>query len=199
MKKSLPLVFIILASTSVSTAFAADDNWYLGALYNAQEISMNGRDFNTAGIITGYQYNEYFALEARLSTGTSGYSTTYGAPQSSEGDYKEDIDTQGSLLIKASYPIFESLSFYGLAGYTKTKLEINGVGSTNDSNGNIIGNYSFKHTESDSGFSYGVGLNYQINEKFNIFVDYQVLPDFEPQPNFSKSWKSTSIGVNYSF
>ena len=66
-----------------------------------------------------------------------------------------------------------------------------------DSNGGVHALWNPKKTY--SGSSYGVGLNYKLNEKFNIFVDYQVLPNFEPNSNFSKSWKSTSIGVNYSF
>ncbi|WP_057831180.1 outer membrane beta-barrel protein [Colwellia sp. TT2012] len=195
MKKILPLTFTILVSAYASSV-CAEDSWYFGALYNAQESS---RDFNTAGVIVGFQYNNYLALETRFSTGTSGYSSFYGTPEDPWGNYSEDIDTQAAILLKASYPIFDSFKLYGLAGYTKTKLETNGLGQTNDSNGNITGNYPFKHTESENGFSYGLGLNYEINAQFSIFIDYQVLPDFEPNSSFSKSWKSTTIGANYSF
>ncbi|MGJ8682215.1 porin family protein [Paraglaciecola sp.] len=198
MKKLLPLALTILTSTYASTAYA-ENSLYLGALYNAQGISIHGRDFNTAGIIAGYQYNKYFVLETRLSSGTSGYSSFYGTPEEPRGSYSEDIDTQASLLIKASYPIFNLFKLYGLAGYTNTKMETNGLGQRNDSEGNIIGNYPYEHTESESGFSYGLGLDYQINAQFNVFIDYQLLPDFEPNSNFSKSWESTTIGVNYSF
>ena len=198
MKKLLPLAFAILTSTYACAA-NAENSWYLGALYNAQEISIHGRDFNAAGVIAGYQYNKYFALETRLSTGTSGYSSFYGTPEEPWGSYSEDIDTQASLLIKASYPIFNSFKLYGVAGYTNTKIEINGLGQHNDSEGNITENYPYKHTESESGFSYGLGLDYQINAQFSVFIDYQVLPDFEPNSNFSKSWESTTIGVNYFF
>jgi len=198
MKKLLSFTFSILTSTYAFTA-NADDNWYLGALYNSQDISINGRDFNAAGVIAGYQFNKYFALETRYATGTSGYSSSYGTPEEPWGSYSEDIDTQTSLSIKASYPIFESFKIYGLAGFTKTKLEIKGVGQKNDSDGNIVENYSYKRTDSESGFSYGIGLDYQVNEQVNIFIDYQVLPDFEPSTSYSKSWKSTTIGVNYSF
>ena len=198
MKRLLPLTFTLLASTYASTV-NAEDSWYLGALYNAQEISIHGRDFNTAGVIAGYQFNKYFALETRLTTGTSGYSSFYGTPEEPRGSYNEDIDTQASLLIKASYPIFNSFKLYGLAGYTNTKLEINGLAQNNDSKDNTTGDYTYKHTESENGFSYGLGLDYQINEHFNVFIDYQVLPDFEPNSSFSRSWKSTTIGVNYSF
>ncbi len=71
MKNLLPLAFTILTSTYASSA-NAENSWYLGALYNAQEISIHGSDFNAAGVIAGYQYNKYFALETRLSTGISG-------------------------------------------------------------------------------------------------------------------------------
>ncbi len=180
MKKLLPLTFAMLVSTYTSTV-CADNSWYLGASYNAQDISLNGRDFNTAGVVAGYKYNQYFAIETRFSSGTSGYS---------QGNYSEDIDTQASLSIRASYPIFDSFKLYGLAGYTNTKLKIKRRGGGDD---------SFKITHSDGGLSYGLGLNYEINEQFNLFIDYQVLPDFEPTSTFSKSWKSTTIGVNYSF
>lgn len=197
MNKLLTLTFTLLVSTYASNA-SAENSWYLGALYNAQEISLHGRDFNSAGLIAGYQYNEYFALETRISAGTSGYSGSYRGTKL-KGSYKEDIDTQTSVSIKASYPIFNSFKLYGLAGYTNTKLETNGLGQYNDSEGNITGDYTYKQTESESGLSYGLGLDYQINAQFNVFIDYQVLPNFEPNSNFSKSWKSTTIGVNYSF
>ena len=201
MKKLLPLTFTILTSTYVSTV-NAENNWYLGALYSKQEFSMQGRDFNTAGVIAGYQYNKYFALETRLSTGTSGYAFSYeyeGIPV----EYNEDIDQQASLLLKASYPLIEllnqSFSIYGLAGYTKSTVEINGVSQTYDESGNTTGSSPFTITETDNGFSYGIGLNYQMNDQFSIFIDYQVLPNYEPSPNYSKSWKSSSIGINFSF
>ncbi|WP_185233951.1 porin family protein [Teredinibacter franksiae] len=198
MKRLLPATFTLLASTYASTV-TAENSWYLGALYSTQEISTYGRDFNTAGVIAGYKYNKYFSLETRLSTGTSGYSSFYGTPEEPWGAYSEDIDTQSSLLIKASYPIFNLFKLYGLVGYTNTKLEINGLGQYNDLEGNITGNYPFKHTKSDGGFSYGVGSDYQINKNFNVFIDYQALPDLEQGSSISKSWKSTTIGVNYSF
>lgn len=71
-KKLLPLTFTMLVSTYTSTV-CADNSWYLGASYNAQAISLNDRDFNTAGVVAGYKYNQYFAIETRFSSGTSGY------------------------------------------------------------------------------------------------------------------------------
>ncbi|MCC5879795.1 MAG: porin family protein [Idiomarina sp.] len=198
MKVFLSLTCLTLASALVAPA-SAESNWYVGAAYNAQEFSVPGRDFNAAGLIAGYQFHEYFSVEARGLTGTSGYSSFYGTPDEPEGNYSEDIDTQVSVQLKASYPIFESLRIYGLAGFTQTKLEINGYGQYNDEDGNITGNYPYRMTYTDDGFSYGAGLSYGITTRFDVFVDYQVLPNFEPNSNISRSWNSTTIGVNYRF
>jgi hypothetical protein len=196
MKKLLPICIVLIASPLQASEV---DNWYVGALYNSQEISIHDRDFNAAGIIAGYQYNQYFAVETRFNKGTSGYSTSYNTIDSRKNGYKEDIDSQASISLKASYPIFESFSIYGLAGYTETKLKIQGVGQNYDSSGSFIGNYTYKHTQKENGLSYGIGLNYQVNKQLHFFVDHQVLPDFEPSSNYSKNWKSTSVGFNYYF
>jgi len=196
MKKLLSSAITIITSTYASSV-CANEHWYLGAFYDEQEISRDNQEFNTIGVIAGFQYNKYFSLETRLSTGASGYSSFYGTSKSQKGNYKEDIDSQTSMLIKASYPIFESFNIYALTGYSMTKLEINGLGQINDENSNIIGDYPYQHTETVNGFSYGLGLNYQFNKQLNIFVDYQVLPNFEPSSQISKSWKSYTIGINY--
>lgn len=198
MKKLIPVIFTLAAVTPFSSA-QADDSWYIGAQYNMQDISLGGRDYNAAGAIAGYQFNEFFAIETRISTGTSGVSRAYDTPQVPLGNYSEDIDLQTSLSIKVSYPIYNSLNLYGLIGYTNTKIEINGLASINDSENNIIGSTPFKSDESEGGLSFGIGVNYQFNENVGIFVDYKVLPDFEPNSNISESWRSTTVGVTYAF
>ena len=200
MEKLLLVTFLTLSLVYTSAA-TANDTWYIGTLYSAQKTKpMNGRDFDTAGIIVGYQYNEYIGVEVRSSVGHSGYSNTWSDPDLSEYEYYEDVGNQSSILLKASYPILDSLYVYGLAGYTNTKLEVGGSGQFSDSN--VDEDYSFKHSLSDSGFSYGLGLNYQLNEQFNIFVDYQALPDFQTAITYvaqNLDWNSTNIGINYMF
>ncbi|PKG84288.1 hypothetical protein CXF85_08780 [Colwellia sp. 75C3] len=58
MTKILSLAFTILISAYVSSVYA-EDSWYLGALYNAQETS---RDFDTAGVT---------AIDASTNSGSS--------------------------------------------------------------------------------------------------------------------------------
>ena len=199
MRKLLPLTLVILTSTYVSTA-SADNNWYIGASYSSHDVSIPGRNFNTAGILAGYQFTQHLALETRLATGTSGYS---GVASISEdeyiGDYSEDIDTQASISLKASYPLLDSLSIYALAGFTQTRMDIDSFAIDFGSDNTVIGYEPIARTFTESGLSYGIGLNYQLSRQFSVFVDYQVLPDFEPASNFSASWKTISAGVSYSF
>ncbi|WP_070176115.1 porin family protein [Alteromonas lipolytica] len=193
MRKTLNIASAVLLLTFVS-AVNAENVWRIGATYSFQEVDINGRDFDAAGLTAGYLYNQYVGLEVRFLAGTSGYSGFYGMPDAPWGNYSEDINTQASLLLKAQYPIFKAIKLYGLAGYSNTEIEINGLAQQNDAEGNITGNVPYKQTITEGGFTYGVGLDYQISERFDVFVDYQVLPDFR-----SRDWDSITIGVSYSF
>lgn len=207
MKKFISLTCMVLASSYVSSA-CADDSWYLGALYSVQKISSgvdvqnlpSKIDFEAVGLLAGYKFNQYFSLEARLAKGTSGYSETfvYFDPTVPETYRNEDLDSQFSLLVKASYPIYQSFSLYGIAGYTESKIKITGVYVKKDYF-NMFETVPYSHSTKDSGFSYGVGLNYQLTEEVNIFVDYQVLPDYELGVDLSRDWGSTSLGISYFF
>ncbi len=201
MKRALPLTLCILSSTCASAALAEERNdWYIGALYNSQTISMYGsREFKSAGAIAGYKINDIFSIETRLHKGISGYSFNFNESGFEDQKYKQDIEYQRHILAKASYAITEAFNVYVLAGYIKTKTEITTSISHTDLSGNTNVTYPYQYSENIDGFSYGVGLNYQINNQFSVFVDYQVLPDFDIYQDSSGSWDSLSLGVNYSF
>jgi len=195
-------ILCILLASSFATSALASDNKYVGALYSKQEMSYNDKSLNTVGLVGGYQFNNYISLEGRFSMGTSGLSEVYETPDSPgtvKIEYKEDFDNQAAVLIKASYPVSQSLNFYALAGYAKTKLEVT-LKYTVDSPDLNQGISTSKRSFSDGGFSYGVGFNYQLNEQFSLFVDYNVLPDFDVIAHNSKrNWENISLGINYHF
>jgi opacity protein-like surface antigen len=201
MNKTLSLTMCILASTYFSTASAKDTNdWYIGSLYNSQTISFYGsRDFKSAGAIAGYKINDIFSIETRFHTGVSDYSFNLNTPRFEGQKYKQNIEYQGHLLAKASYPIVEAFNVYALAGYTKTKTGITTSLSHTDLSGNTSVTYPYQYSKNTDGFSYGVGLDYQINNQFSVFVDYQVLPNFDIYQDSSGSWDSLNLGVNYLF
>ena len=63
-----------------------------------------------------------------------------------------------------------------------------------DIEGNTTVTYPSLIKFSESGFSYGLGLNYRLTDALTVFVDYKVLPEL-----MGSSWKSASLGASYSF
>ncbi|NOU49336.1 porin family protein [Pseudoalteromonas sp. JBTF-M23] len=200
MKKILTFTSTIIAlSLGFSAHAESNSNWYLGLQSSAQDVSLPERDFKTIGAISGYQLNEYFSLEARYNYGVSGYSHPFYVDGLSNPKYKEDIDTQASLFINTSYPIFSTLRVYGLVGTSKSNYEITTSISYTDQAGNITTTYPHLVKLSESGFTYGVGLDYQATQSVSLFVDYQVLPDLKVSSGHSESWKSINLGIKYTF
>jgi len=194
-KNILPMVLTAAASFLVfKTQAANEDSWYLGAQYNLHEIDDNSdQGLSTLGAIAGYQYNEYFGLEARYNIGTSGYYHTVYV-RGSKGEYKEDIDTQASLFLKVSYPIYTALNIYALAGKTKSKHDLTIIESRND-----IRPTPYIMSYSESGFSYGLGLSYEVITDFKVFIDYKILPDLKMDPINIYNMNSLSFGGSYAF
>lgn len=178
----------------------AKSNWYLGAQYSAQELNRRTDvEHKTAGVIGGYQYNQYLALETRFNKGVSGYSSPLSPEQFGDFRFKEDIDYQSSLLLKVTYPIATSFGLYALVGGTKSRYEMTGLQLFLDENDNVTNYTPYKSKHTETGLSYGVGMNYQFNESINVFIDYQALPDFKPYPRQSARWRSINFGVTYTF
>ncbi|MCW8834475.1 MAG: porin family protein [Colwellia sp.] len=202
MKKTILLALTILTSTYVSPILATENNsWYIGGVYTAQKISLPsaGRDFNTVGIVAGYQYNNYLSLETRFSKGTSGNTFNYDFRDFPDEGVDTDIDYQVSVLIKASYPINEKFDVYVTTGYSKTKIEQEILDSIVNAEGLLIGVNTSNFTFTESGLTYGLGLKYNVTNSVNLFVDYQILPNWEPFSTNSESWDSINVGFNYEF
>jgi len=200
------LAFTILASIYSSTAHAVEltsNDWYVGALYSFQKLDIKGVDslgINNAGIIAGYKYDEVFSLEYRHNTSITSDSLTYPTPPYTSFKEEQEIDYQVTLLAKASYNITTTLSIYGLAGYDKTKAHIKREGYQTDFDGNITASFTGNYAEYIEGFTYGLGVNYQLSNELTIFLDYQVLPELKPPHGaITTSRDSANLGIYYSF
>jgi opacity protein-like surface antigen len=216
MNKTITLALTLMAASYIPTVSAIEKNdWYLGALYSSQDISINGREYSTVGGIIGYQYNEYISLEARGSFGVSGYSEVFididrealkgGVYKLAPSGFVEhDIDTQVAFFIKASYPIANDFNIYALAGVSVTQSTLKGLARRFSADGSYE-DVAFNDSFTDNGFSYGLGGNYQLSQNVSFFIDYQILPEFEPYSHLSsfyskaKDWSNINIGVNYFF
>ncbi len=107
----------------------------------------NGQDrLGNVTLQAGYNFNPYIALEGR-------YTTTFA---------KEDVVKMSgwSFFVKPQYPITEKISLYALLGYGS--VDISGT------NGGVV-------DVDDSGFQWGLGASYDLNEQFELFFDYTSL------------------------
>lgn len=216
MNNRIKIALTLIALTCTAKVSSNEFNhWYIGGLYTTQDISNKGFDLSSVGMITGYKINDFFSIEGRFNLGVSGY-YQHGDPLTPSFNkrsgfycgescyYKHDIDSQGTILLKASYPIQASnFTVYALVGASYTKSTIEAEGSIFEMNGDIFENYSYKNSYDDSGITYGAGINYLLSKKANLFFDYQVLSDYESKLispfDINGQWKSISIGLNYAF
>lgn len=125
-------------------------------------------------LLAGYNINRYFAVEGR-------YSTTF-----TDEDLVE-MDSLG-IFAKPIYPINEAFSVYALLGYgTVTMDGINGSGVDVD----------------ESGFQWGLGLNYEVANNTAIFLDYTSLASEMEGVYYNGALEvdadAITVGVTYKF
>ena len=132
----------------------------------------------------GYQYNDYVALEGRLSFG---FNTDYAPGNTGNlgGDYDNDISSWG-LYVKPMYPVTDAFDIYALLGYGGVQL------------GNLENGDAYV-----DGFQWGLGAQYEVMENVLIFADYVKLYDdtgFDYRAKLeavdSDAW---TLGVSYRF
>ncbi|MCD6653914.1 MAG: porin family protein [Sulfurovum sp.] len=149
-------------------------------------------DSSWGGIIrAGYDFNQYFGIEARALT-TNLSSDFY------------DVEHYG-IFLKPMMPIGDRMNVYGLIGYGHTEIDAD-CGTFHE---------TFEH----DGFSYGIGLEYDLSSRdadkeegeydrpfdghgdqekgWGLFVDYQNLMDDEGPRNYRAN--IVSFGVTYDF
>ena len=190
------------AAAVVAPIIATEDPspWYIGVgliagKYHDDCIATCVYEDVTYGLMVrgGYEWNQYIGVEARA------MGTFWGADPLGG----EKLQHFG-LFAKPAYPLGEDFNVYGLLGYGWTKTRTGG-------NGNL-------KTVDDHGFSYGIGLEYDLSGKdddfdenteydrefdghadqekgWGLFVDYQKLLVKSGMPDMDV----VSIGVTYDF
>lgn len=172
---------VVIPETADESAF------YVGLGYSYMNLDFDGGkesgdiDGNGMLVLAGYNFNKYIAVEARYSKtfGDLSYESDYG--------YNEDFDGEISnygLYLKPMYPV-GGVTLYGLLGYGKVTYE---EGSSKDS---------------ESGFQWGIGASYAVNDNWGLFVDYTRLYDdqgFDDIPTYYDIMiDSVNVGVTYTF
>jgi len=128
----------------------------------------------------GYNFFKYLALEFR---GTKGVK---------DGDHL-GLDYSYGLYLKPQYPINEDFNVYGLLGYAQTKITFDNEVAFNG----ISNNYTKQND-----FTFGVGVDYNLNDNWSLFVDVMRLIDKEttqPEGKYASRVNAMTFGGLYHF
>lgn len=193
---------VTFASTPVAPIEMVDPSpWYLGA--GVVWAKLSGCDLQpgceyedvTYGAMLrgGYEYNQYFGVEAR-------YIRTF----LDEGPFGGTPLAHAGIFLKSQYPISERVNLYGLLGYGYTENLGNGA--------------RLNYFDSDWGFSAGAGIEYDLSDRegdriengnydrafdgyadqgrgWSLFLDYQRLLIKSDVPDLN----AISLGLRYDF
>jgi len=155
----------------------------LGKAYVNDDDTDEEISSNTLMLQAGYQYNAYIAFEGRY---TFGFNSDYdpGKTTNLANQYDGDFSSWG-IYLKPSYPIGD-LSLYALLGYGGVLLD-------NLENGDAY----------ESGFQWGLGASYAINDSFSLFADYVSLYNDEGFDYRAKNddidADTWTVGITYKF
>jgi len=175
----------------VVPAVVSDTGAYLGLAYSYTTTDINtidsntevGMDFSSVMFQAGYKFNSYIAVEGRYWLGLSSDDYTFANTIYDDNDF----DAWG-IYVKPMYPVTDAFNVYGLLGY--------GSSTTSSS---IAGN---PFTAEATGFSWGLGAEYSINENVAVFVDYVAFAKDDIGNDilkYEQSSDSVNFGVTYKF
>jgi len=173
----------------VEEPMLVEDNsaFYLGLGVGSGAINDNttGEEIKRGLVMlqAGYQYNDYVAVEGRY---TFGVSTSYDEGSwNAAQDYDDDMTSWG-IYLKPMYPVTEAFDIYALLGYGGVMLN------------NVAGGDPY-----ESGFQWGLGVQYEVTDSVVVFVDYVSLYDdtgFDYRAQLddvdADEW---TLGVSYKF
>jgi len=177
MKNSMKTLLFL--SLLVSGLFADTKRHHVGFAESITEISTDTiKNKKLFEFSTRYEYmiNNYLNFEARCNI-------QIGQKQRLDHTYSYGV------FLKPNYPITTNFKLYGLLGYSKNKIVKNQKG--------------FKNNETiQYGFSYGAGLEYQIEERTSIYVDYVRYINksiIKPEGKYAIKIDTIGGGLKYNF
>ena len=183
MLKKIAVALMGLGCSMTVFSAQAEQPFYFGAQYSQQSVDDASWDFGLVSGVAGYKLNDIFAIEGRLGVGVQDEEYSGVLNQAKIG-----IDNSYSVLGKASWPVLETLSVYGIAGFNKTKYDF----KINDEDGGL------NDSLSEDGLIYGAGAELRITSNLSVNFEYAVLPELgDDEVDFDVD--SLSAGINYRF
>lgn len=201
----------VLAAALLSLhAFADNDQGFYagvgGAIIDDQQDGIdNLSHIKAQEIFGGYKYNEFLGVELRFGSGrtagTTSYNTTY-VDQDGKVDpakrhfysIEREINHYTSIYYKPEL-VNEEAKLYALLGYTSVSTEggtVDNVKSSGDKGWNLVSSTTKRDSGSKSGFSYGLGVGFILNEHFNVNIEYRNISN-------GISGKPNLLGVNVDY
>jgi len=170
--------------------------WYVGLDgMGAQFETASGKCNKLAAVVAklGYDFNKYIGIEGRAGYGVKSADHTGGG----ESKIKENY----GIYLKPMLPLGKKFHLFGLLGYAKAKVE-----STLKANPQTGARYG---TLDEASPSFGVGLNYALNDRWSIVAEgvrllHSVENTYSLYPNGSVkeddiNLDTYGIGFNYKF
>ena len=162
-----PFFLILIAFVLTQISMAEENNrssLYLGAggSFNFLKAESDSSSGSLGSSMNiGYDYNENLAVEFRKGSSLMSKDSIL-------------LDNSMALYFKGKYPINETYTGYMLAGFAKTEV------SSDISN--VI---------DDSGFSYGIGVDYKISSSISLYTDFTRISSSVSQINFGIAYYYT--------
>ena len=133
-------------------------NFYIGVGVNAEQTNTHrfGKDKTLGATMKmGYDFSEYFGLELR------------GSKSLTKEDQLTHDYSVGAYL-KPQYPVSKDLTIYGLVGYGQNRVTYE----------NELAEQGIRNNRTtQNGFSYGLGVDYMLDESWSAFADATRLID----------------------
>jgi OOP family OmpA-OmpF porin len=146
--------------TPVASIENAEPNpWYLGGSLVWAKLSKNNcyEDATWGAMLRGgYEFNQYFGVEAR-------WIRTFW----DEGPYGGTPLQHMGIFAKPQVPLNENFNLYGLLGYGYTE--------------NLGSGKRLQYFDHDDGFSVGIGLEYDLSSKDEDYDTYKTQTNQNPQ------------------
>ena len=178
------MIKLAIASALTLAAFSASAQMYgeVGVSAVTYEESFQGNKLKSSPVairgIFGYEINPNFAVEGLVAFGMSDDDVKLNGNTVARSNFK--VDNVFGIYAKPKVKLTPELEGFVRAGFAQSK----GTASLNGQSSSA----------SESGFSYGLGLNYALNKTTSLNVDYMSYLD----KNESKATGFT-FGVGYKF
>ncbi len=153
--KPAPVPVPVVCPVPVPVAAPAPKKWYVGLDGMGAQFETDSGKCNELAVAVaklGYDFNKYFGIEGRAGYGLNEADHDAGGTTRVKENY--------GLYLKPMLPMGDKVHLFGLLGYAYAKVESKWDNSSKAG--------ALRGTVEESSPSFGLGLNYAINDRWSI-------------------------------